>query len=93
MMYRSDIVRVELSDSEDIAALLAAQKQTQRPPATQRVRLVARSARRHRCHCGTCSTCLENARWDRIFNEKFADPNYYKAQPVKHTSSLSYPAR
>ena len=93
MMYRSDVVRVELSDSKEIAALLAAQKQTQRPPAPPRVRLVARTARRHRCHCGTCSTCAENARWEKIFNEKFADPNYYKAQPVRHTSSLSNPAR
>ena len=93
MMSRTDVVRVELSDSKEIAALLAAHKQTQRPPTAQRVRLVPRSARRHRCHCGTCSTCQENARWEKIFNEKFADPNYYKAQPIRHTSSLSYPAR
>lgn len=92
MMYRSDVVRVELSDSKEIAALLAAQKPIQRP-APQRVRLSARATRRHRCHCGTCPTCQENARWDKIFNEKFADPNYYKAQPIRHTSSLSYPAR
>ena len=24
--------------------------------------------------CGTCARCLDNAKWDRIFNEKFADP-------------------
>lgn len=92
-MHRSDIVLVELSDSKEIAALLAAQKQAQRPPSTQRVRLSARAARRHRCYCGACSTCLENARWEKIFNEKFADPNYYKTQPVRHTSSLSWPPR
>jgi len=92
MMYRTDGLRVELSDSKEIAALLAAQKQAQRPQNAQRPRVAARSARR-RCHCGGCSTCLENARWDRIFNEKFADPNYYKPQPVRHTSSLSWPPR
>lgn len=92
-MYRSDVVRVELSDSKEIAALLAAQKQTQRPQTTPRPRLAAGAVRRRRCHCGACSSCLENARWERIFNEKFADPNYYKPQPVRHTSSLSWPPR
>ena len=92
-MYRSDVVRVELSDSKEIAALLAAQKQAQRPTTTPRLRLVGRTGRRHRCQCGSCSTCVENARWEKIFNEKFADPNYYKSQPVRHTSSLSYPPR
>ncbi len=91
-MYRTDGLRVELSDSNEIAALLAAQKQAQRPQATPRTRVSTRSARR-RCHCGACSTCLENARWEKIFNEKFADPNYYKPQPVRHTSSLSWPPR
>jgi hypothetical protein len=93
MMVRSDILRVELSDSTEIAALLAVQKQTQRPQAAPRTRLSARTARRRRCHCGGCFTCQENARWDKIFNEKFADPNYYKPQPVRHTSSLSWPPR
>lgn len=92
-MYRSDVVRVELSDSKEIAALLAAQTQTQRPQPTPRTRMAARTVRRRRCHCGGCYTCQENARWDKIFNEKFADPNYYKSQPIRHTSSLSWPAR
>ena len=90
MMYRNDGLRVELSDSKEIAALLAAQQQMQRPQTQQRTRVGVRAARR-RCHCGACSTCQENARWDKIFNEKFADPNYYKPQPVRHTSSLSWP--
>jgi len=25
-----------------------------------------------RCTCGSCRECLENAKWDRIFSEKFA---------------------
>ena len=30
-----------------------------------------------RCACGSCKFCKENARWERIFNEKFADAKYY----------------
>jgi hypothetical protein len=33
--------------------------------------------RRRHCQCGRCRGCLDNARWERIFAEKFADPNYY----------------
>ena len=40
--------------------------------------------------CGTCWTCLGNAKWEKVFNEKFADPGYYKAvQPTRNGSSLS----
>jgi predicted nucleic acid-binding Zn ribbon protein len=93
-MMRTELSLVELSDSKEIAALLATQPQPQqRPAAPPRVRLATRSTRRRRCQCGTCPSCAENARWDKIFNEKFADPNYYKAQPVRHTSSLSWPPR
>jgi hypothetical protein len=38
--------------------------------------------RGRRCACGTCTTCIENARWERIFREKFADPDYY-TRPVR----------
>ena len=41
------------------------------------------------CKCGVCRTCLEEARWERIFREKFADPTYYSARPVSLTSPLS----
>jgi len=92
-MVRPDMTCVELSDSKEIAALLAAHPQAQRPPTPARARISTRSSRRHRCHCGVCPACAENARWDKIFNEKFADPNYYKAQPIRHVSSLSWPTR
>lgn len=92
-MVRMDLNLVELSDSKEIAALLAAQPQPARPATPSRPRISTRSSRRHRCQCGACPACQENARWDKIFNEKFADPNYYKAQPVRHTSSLSWPPR
>lgn len=36
------------------------------------------SLRSNRCSCGVCNTCEENARWERIFESKFADPDYYR---------------
>jgi hypothetical protein len=48
-----------------------------------------RSAMGARCRCGTCATCLENVRWERIFNEKFADPGYYTREAaLPHNSPL-----
>ncbi len=47
------------------------------------------SPRPKHCTCGTCNFCEENARWNRIFEEKFADPTYYSRPPVRHPSSLS----
>jgi len=43
--------------------------------------------RRMRCKCGQCAQCLDNARWERIFAEKFADPNYYTRSIDTHMSS------
>ena len=42
-----------------------------------------------RCKCGSCHACVENGRWDRIFNEKFADPEYYSERVPKMGSTLS----
>jgi hypothetical protein len=44
-----------------------------------------------RCKCGTCASCKDNARWDRIFAEKFADPTYYGGLSVRQQSSLQIP--
>jgi hypothetical protein len=43
--------------------------------------------RRKKCQCGTCSSCADNARWERIFQTKFADPHYNRLSP-KCGSSL-----
>ena len=43
--------------------------------------------RRMRCKCGQCPQCLDNARWERIFAEKFADPNYYTRSVATHMAS------
>jgi hypothetical protein len=42
-----------------------------------------------RCRCGECFSCKENARWERIFAEKFADPHYYTGAIVRHGSPIS----
>jgi hypothetical protein len=45
------------------------------------------------CRCSRtigsrCAACLDNARWDRIFREKFADPSYYNRKQVRNTSPI-----
>jgi len=29
------------------------------------------------CRSGKCPGCIENARWERLFQQKLADPHYY----------------
>lgn len=41
------------------------------------------------CSCGTCGRCRDNDRWNRIFDEKFADPSYYGRVSIRHNSSLA----
>jgi hypothetical protein len=46
----------------------------------------------HQCRtrrCGRCRQCLDEARWERIFREKFADPTYYEEHLIKYTSPLA----
>lgn len=44
---------------------------------------------RRRCSCGGCRQCRENARWEKVFNEKFADPSYYDRYSLRFSSPLS----
>jgi hypothetical protein len=44
---------------------------------------------RRRCGCGLCANCKENERWEKIFQTKFADPDYYRHRSVHHVSPLS----
>ena len=57
-------------------------------PLAQPLRLPKRVAR-GRCTCGACKVCEENARWDAVFNAKFADPTYYANRGVRVASPLS----
>jgi hypothetical protein len=91
---------MELSSPEIIAQLLASQQLSEHPRRQPRPQIVTadngptslkRPTRRvGRCRCGHCKQCIDNARWERIFNEKFADPYYYSARPIRHSSSLDW---
>jgi hypothetical protein len=50
---------------------------------------ISRVQGRQYCQCGKCKWCLDNARWERVFEEKFADPAYYGPIRVMHNSSLA----
>ena len=50
---------------------------------------IPRRAMARRCSCGRCTCCLDNARWERIFQEKFADQTYYTRSLVTRGSALS----
>ena len=88
---KPDVQSMELSDEESIERLLNLsgrvnrRRRDQGPMAVQRG---SRSARR-RCSCGHCRTCHDNARWERIFESKFADPDYYRLRLCRMSSPLA----
>ena len=41
------------------------------------------------CKCRQCPACVDNARWERIFREKFADPFYYSQKRRGNSSPLA----
>jgi len=64
------------------------------PPSRRNVQEVHREAHRlprpqRICSCGACPRCRDNARWNRIFDEKFADPSYYGQITIRYGSSLA----
>ena len=84
---------MELSDSTIIDALLAGMARSGRstPEKSKAAQpRPARTAGRTRCNCGECAQCKDNERWESIYNAKFADPTYYAARPVRHSSSLDW---
>lgn len=78
---------MELSDARVLESLLSdCEKRTLRKPSRARMPVVsvetvyqapATKSTVRRCQCGACAQCRENARWERIFETKFADPDYY----------------
>jgi hypothetical protein len=42
-----------------------------------------------RCSCGKCRCCADNARWEAVFQQKFADPYYYSLREPRQGSSLN----
>jgi hypothetical protein len=41
------------------------------------------------CRCQQCAQCIDNARWERIFREKFADPLYYNRNQARNASPIT----
>jgi len=68
--------------------IIGKRMQTHQPrPLAAPLGIPQRAMARH-CECGHCRACLDNARWERIFQEKFADPSYYMQRSVRQGSSL-----
>jgi len=83
---------MELSSVESIHAALQVQGGSavvRRPRGAQDANRPVSNDRRIHCKCGRCRQCLDNARWERIFAEKFADPNYYTRGVVRYASPLT----
>lgn len=59
------------------------------PRLTAPARPAATKAKRRVCRCGQCSVCRDNVRWDRIYKEKFADPEYYRFREAPSGSPLN----
>jgi hypothetical protein len=87
---------VELASQELIASLLLhaahagparSSHHSIRPAGSQLENRVAARGR-PRCRCGRCRQCLDGARWERIFAEKFADPDYYTRRRARRSSPL-----
>ena len=45
--------------------------------------------RSRRCSCCKCRVCADNARWEAVFQQKFADPHYYSLREPRQGSSLN----
>jgi len=83
---------VELTDPKVIEALMNAVARRKQVRHNRRAQTPQSPTpeKRSRCTCGKCGPCQDNARWDAIFNAKFADPDYYKSRPLRGGSSLSF---
>jgi hypothetical protein len=88
---------MELTDPKVIDALRGAVQNRRKQRTVRQTALPeSRIETRKRCTCGACAICVDNARWETIFNAKFADPDYYKSRPIRSGSSLDWlrpPAR
>ena len=58
-------------------------------PVRAQSKLPVSRTKARRCACGTCRSCIDNARWESVFQEKFTDPYYYSLRHPKQGSSLN----
>ena len=96
--FYSGIDAMELADSSTITALLPdpiggpnRQPYHRRPKGGPKTR--GPIPKRTVCRCGECVTCLDNAKWERIFREKFEDPYYYSRWQERSGSALGLTVR
>jgi hypothetical protein len=84
---------MEISDPDLIKSLLADLSKPRRTHARKPddvYEAPTGKGMRRNCRCGRCDSCLTNIRWEKIFKEKFADPDY-NSRPPKGGSSLNRP--
>jgi hypothetical protein len=85
----------ELSQGSVIEQLLAGSRmpavavRSQSPGTSGHAIHLPKRLKMSRCHCGLCVRCVEEARWEKVFREKFADPTYYGNRPPRFSSPLS----
>jgi uncharacterized protein with PIN domain len=87
-----DLLRLTRPSRKQMPKRAAAPPTASQPARVAETAEILRKQRRlqgTRCRCGRCGSCLENARWERIYREKFADPNYYAPRIPPHASSLA----
>ena len=92
---------MELSDAATVRSFLEMNHEVRRKRSSPRLPVLrhntpavycapaAKSNGKRNCRCGQCGDCLENARWERVFQAKFADPDYYGGLRVRNTSPLN----
>jgi hypothetical protein len=100
-MKRDEVVRDRQTALELLSGAVAAEhrqrscqeprppKSVKTPPPPGTHRSARSTGRRRLCRCGICKACRENARWERIYNEKFADLGYYNGLRLSNRSPLA----
>jgi excisionase family DNA binding protein len=86
--------QMELADPKSIEDLLWTEPEPRQvQPRPKKTASAAAACSSHgsdrRCRCGVCTPCKDAARWERIFQEKFADPDYYTRRIPQQGSSLN----
>jgi hypothetical protein len=84
MQPESDIL---LADAATISSIAINAPDDKQAKALQRN--AAGRTKRRSCTCGKCRTCIDNARWEAVFRQKFADPLYYTPRRPTQGSSLN----
>ena len=89
---------MDLCDDPSLAALFAEMNPPQpgrgvprkhkKAPISVSYAAPSHKARARMCKCGGCFQCREAARWETIFQQKFADPLYYSPRGLPHNSPL-----